>query len=120
MTTVVSLVSVISLRFGRFGGFVLVVSVVSFRCFGLVHAVTFQTGHVGKDKLYGVGKGEHVLLTREGRKVKIIAIFICFGGSSCFVPVVSFQWFRRFRPGGFVPVFLVLVRASQNTAQQLV
>ena len=74
-------------------------------------AVTFQkcareTSHVGKDKLYGVGKGEHVLLAREGRKVKIIAIFICFGGSR---PVVSFRWFRRFRSGGFVPVFRVLV-----------
>ena len=49
---------------------------------------------MGKDKLYGVGRGEHVSLAREGTKVKIIAIFICFGGS-----------------GGFVPMFLVLVHA---------
>ena len=68
---------------------------VSFRCFRLVHAVTFQTSHVGKDKLYGVEKGEHVLIAREGRKVKNIASFICFGGSSGFVPAVSFpcSWF---------------------------
>ena len=42
-------------------------SVVSSRCFGLVHAVTFQKSRVGKDILYGVGKGDHVLLAREGR-----------------------------------------------------
>ena len=65
-------------------------------------AVTFQkcareTSHVGKDKLYGVGKGEHVLLAREGRKVKIIAISVVpgrwfrFDGSGGFVPVVSFR-----------------------------
>ena len=58
-----------------------------------MHAGTFQTSQVGKDKLYDVGSSEHVLLAREGRKVKVIAIFICFGGS------------------GFVPVFLVLVHA---------
>ena len=89
MTTVVSLVSVISFHFGRsscFCGFVLVVS---FCCFGLVHAVTFQASHIGKDKLYGVGKGEHVLLAREGRKVKIISISICFSGSGGFVSAVS-------------------------------
>ena len=88
MTTVVSF---------RFSRFVLVVSEVLFDCLRLVHAVTFQTSHMGKDKLCGVGKVEHVLLAREGRKVKIIAIFLCFGGSGGLVPavlVVSFQWFR--------------------------
>ena len=42
---------------------------------------------MGKDKLYGVGKGD-VLLAREERKVKIIAIFICFVGSGGFAPIV--------------------------------
>ena len=63
---------------------------------GYLHAVTFQASHVGKDKLYSVGRGEYVSLAREGRKVKVI--FICFGGS-----------------GGFVPVFLVLVHAATCT-----
>ena len=95
MTTVVSLVSVISFRFGCFGALVLVVLVVSFSCFGLVHAVTFQTSQVGKDKLkqrqqgikdklHGVGKDEDVLLAREER-IKNYRHFYMF------------RWFRRFR-----------------------
>ena len=77
-------------------------------------ALTFQkcareTSHVGKDKLYGVGEGEHVQLAREGRKVKIMFQWFwlfrsnCFGGSGCFVrivsvvPVVLFRVFRSFR-----------------------
>ena len=48
-----------------------------------------------------MGKGEHVLLAREGRKVKVIAIFICVGGS-----------------GGFVPAFRVLVHAVLMTVPE--
>ena len=66
-------------------------------------AVTFQkcareTSHVGKDKLYGVGKSEHVLLAREGRKVKIIAILyvsvVSVVPAVSAVPAVSFRWFH--------------------------
>ena len=90
----------ISFRFGRL---VLVVSFDGFvSLFWLVHAVTFQTSHVGKDKLYGVGWGKHVLLAREGRlKSKNYRHFYV-----SVVLVVSFRlfrWFRWFRSG--VPGF---------------
>ena len=106
-------------------------SVVSSRCqFGLVHAVTFQKSRVGKDILYVVGKGDHVLLAREGRRLKIIAIFMlrwlrwfrsdCSGGSvpvAPAVPVVSFRWLRRFRSG--VPDFITCPKKPSPTERLL-
>ena len=73
----------------------------SFRCFGLVHGVTFRTSHMGKDKLYGVGKSKHALLAREGRKKNYLHFYM-------------FWWFQWFRFGGFIPMFRVLVHAVKR------
>ena len=66
---------------------------------------------------YGVGRGENVLLAREGRKVKIIAIFMFWWfRSGCFVAVVSLWWFRSGVPGFSTCLF---EKASSSNCEQV-